>query len=236
MALPDPPLGDGVITLRGFESSDVSTLVEISQDPEISRWTLVPSPYTAHDARAYLARVAEGLTAGTRASFAIVDADDARMLGTAGLMAIDHALSRAEIGYSLAARARGLGAASRAVQLLAAWAFGALGPSGASSCTSTRTTSHRRRSPREPRPIASPRPWYSVPRQHTSPTTSTSRARTTAQLSAAGSRRVAPTMPRTAPRLSRRLTSASRRRCRRRRAPRLPLAGEVHSRPYGAVL
>jgi hypothetical protein len=71
LALPDPPLSDGVVTLRGFEPSDVSALVEICQDPEIPRWTLVPSPYTARDARGYLRRVAEGLAAGTRASFAI---------------------------------------------------------------------------------------------------------------------------------------------------------------------
>jgi RimJ/RimL family protein N-acetyltransferase len=125
--LPDPPLSDGVVTLRGFESSDVRAIVEICQDPEIPRWTLVPSPYTADDARAYLARVAEGLAAGTRAAFAIVDAGDGRMLGTVALVAIDRALGCAEIGYTLAAAARGRGAASRAVRLLAGWAFGALG-------------------------------------------------------------------------------------------------------------
>ena len=125
--LPDRPLRDDVVALRGFESADVAALVEICQDPEIPRWTLVPSPYGETEARAYLARVAEGLAAGTRASFAIVDANDGRLLGTAGLMAIDRALGCAEIGYMLAANARGRGAASRSVQLLAGWAFGTLG-------------------------------------------------------------------------------------------------------------
>lgn len=127
LVLPDPPLGDGVIRLRGFESTDVAPIVEICQDPEIPRWTLVPSPYGEDDARDYLARVADGLAAGTRASFAIVDANDGRLLGTAGLHAIDRALGCAEIGFMLAADARGRGAASRAVQLLAGWAFGPLG-------------------------------------------------------------------------------------------------------------
>jgi RimJ/RimL family protein N-acetyltransferase len=126
LALPDPPLSDGVVMLRGFAPSDVPALVEICQDPEIPRWTLVPTPYTADDARGYLERGTDGLAAGTRASFAIVDADEGRMLGTAGLMAIDHGLRCAEIGYTLAAPARGRGAASRAVQLLAGWAFGPL--------------------------------------------------------------------------------------------------------------
>jgi RimJ/RimL family protein N-acetyltransferase len=127
LALPDPPLTDGVITLRGFESSDVATIVEICQDPEIPRWTLVPSPYGQPEGREYLARVADGLAAGTRASFAVTDADDGRMLGTAGIMAIDRALSCGEIGYMLAAPARGRGAAARAVRLLVDWAFGPLG-------------------------------------------------------------------------------------------------------------
>lgn len=127
LVLPDPPLGDGVITLRGFESTDVAPIVEICQDPEIPQWTLVPSPYGADEAREYLARVAEGLAAGTQASFAIVDADDGRLLGTTSLMAIDRASRCAEIGYILGAHARGRGAASRAVRLLVEWAFGPLG-------------------------------------------------------------------------------------------------------------
>jgi len=67
--------------------------------------------------------VSAGLAAGTRASFAIVDVHDGCVLGTADLMAIDHALGCCEIGYILAAPARGRGAASRAVELLAGWAF-----------------------------------------------------------------------------------------------------------------
>ena len=127
LTLPDPPLGDGVITLRGFESTDVAPIVEICQDPEIPRWTLVPSPYGDDEARDYLARVADGLADGTRASFAVVGGNDGRPLGTAGLMAIDWGSGCAEIGYMLAAHARGRGAASRAVRLLAGWAFGPLG-------------------------------------------------------------------------------------------------------------
>ena len=43
LKLPEPPLSDGVIALRGFEPCDIDRLVEICQDPHISRWTLVPS-------------------------------------------------------------------------------------------------------------------------------------------------------------------------------------------------
>jgi RimJ/RimL family protein N-acetyltransferase len=128
LALPDPPLSDGVIALREFESTDVAALVAACQDPEIPRFTLVPSPYTEEHARAWLRRVADGRAAGARMTFAIVDAPagDA-LLGAAGLNVIDHAQRTADVGYWLAAPARGRGVATRAVELIAAWSFDTLG-------------------------------------------------------------------------------------------------------------
>jgi len=128
LTAPDPPLSDGVVALRGFEPADVDALVEACQDPEIPRFTLVPSPYTAQHARDWLQRVADGCAAGTRMTFAIVDAPAGDvLLGAAGLNVIDWDQRAADVGYWLAAPARGRGVASRAVQLVAGWAFGALG-------------------------------------------------------------------------------------------------------------
>ncbi|HVF77460.1 MAG TPA: GNAT family N-acetyltransferase, partial [Solirubrobacteraceae bacterium] len=126
--LPFPPLADGVVALRGFESSDVPALAAACQDPQISRFTLVPSPYGEDDARAYLQRVADGRAAGTSASFAIVgDGDPGALLGTAGLNVIDWAARAADVGYWLTAPVRGHGLATRAVELLVVWAFDSLG-------------------------------------------------------------------------------------------------------------
>ena len=128
LALPDPPLSDGVAALRPWTAADVPALVEACQDPEISRRTLVPTPYTEADARGYLQRVAAGWQDGARASFAVVDAaDHGAPLGAAGLEAIDWDQLAADVGYWLAAPARGRGFATRAVELLAGWAFGTLG-------------------------------------------------------------------------------------------------------------
>src|SRR3954466_5430595 len=66
-------LSDGVITLRRAAEADVPALVAACQDPEIPRWTAVPSPYTEADARAFLTTLPEE-------RFLIVDADD-RLLG-----------------------------------------------------------------------------------------------------------------------------------------------------------
>jgi RimJ/RimL family protein N-acetyltransferase len=125
---PDPPLSDGVVALRSWTAADVPALVQACQDPEIPRWTLVPSPYGEADARAYLKRVADGWDAGARATFAVVDAaDPAALLGAVGLHAIEWGRRVADVGYWIAAPARGRGAATRAVDLLAGLAFGTLG-------------------------------------------------------------------------------------------------------------
>jgi RimJ/RimL family protein N-acetyltransferase len=128
LALPDPPLSDGVIALRAFESTDVAALVEACQDPEIPRFTLVPRPYTEDHARSWLRRLAVGRAAGTQMAFAIVEAPaGAALLGAVGLNVIDREQRAADVGYWLAAPARGRGVATRAVVLVAAWAFDALG-------------------------------------------------------------------------------------------------------------
>lgn len=124
LALPDPPLSDGVVVLRGFEASDIDAL----QDPEIPRWTLVPSPYGTQDARDYMRCMNTGRAKGLRRSLAIVEAADPRaLLGSVALNPIDWKQRAADVGYWLAADARGRGAATRAVELLAQWAFGTLG-------------------------------------------------------------------------------------------------------------
>jgi RimJ/RimL family protein N-acetyltransferase len=128
IALPDPPLSDGVVALRAYTDADVPALVEICQDPEIPRWTLVPSPYGEVEARDFMLRVAEGHATGTRVTFAIAAADEpAALQGSVGLQAIDWDVRAADVGYMLGSRARGRGLATRAVELVAGWAFGTLG-------------------------------------------------------------------------------------------------------------
>ncbi len=128
IAFADPPLSDGVVTLRPHRPADAPRLVEICQDPEIPRWTLVPSPYGEADARAFLRSSDEDRSAGRRAVLAITEDDaDGRLVGNAGLQAIDWRLRAADVGYLLAADARGRGLATRAVGLICGWAFDGLG-------------------------------------------------------------------------------------------------------------
>jgi ribosomal-protein-alanine N-acetyltransferase len=108
-------LEDGDVALRPFVDADVTAIVAACQDPEIPRWTSVPSPYTEEDARRFLAGAPNAY------SFAVVDAADDKLLGCVGYQLLNH--SRATFGYWVAREARGRGVATRALRLLSRWAL-----------------------------------------------------------------------------------------------------------------
>jgi RimJ/RimL family protein N-acetyltransferase len=119
-----PTLTDGVVTVRPRRESDIPAVVAACQDPEIPRWTRVPSPYTVEDARRFFAIAETEAAAGEGLALAVADAED-RLIGTVGLMGIDG--ERGEIGYWTAAAARGRGVTTRAVVLVRDWAHATLG-------------------------------------------------------------------------------------------------------------
>ena len=120
-------LSDGVVSFRAWCREDVPWLVEVCQDPEIPRWTAVPSPYGEADARGFVAAQEDRRSAGEAAPFAIVSAADGELLGSLDVTMHDWRNGRAEIGYWIAAPARGRGVALRSVALAARWSFASLG-------------------------------------------------------------------------------------------------------------
>ena len=124
---PDPPLSDGVITLRAKTVRDADALTAACQDPEIPRWTLVPVPYRRADALTWLAATELELDAGLAIDWLAVDAADDGLLASIALMGIDRERHTGEIGYWVAREARGRGVATRAVRLVRDWAASELG-------------------------------------------------------------------------------------------------------------
>jgi RimJ/RimL family protein N-acetyltransferase len=110
-------LKDGVISLRPWRARDAAAIVDcIDGDEEISRWLdQVPQPYTAADARSYIAGVSEQ-------AFAVTDAETGRVLGSIGVR-WNETRDVGEIGYWVRADARGRGVITRALALVSRFAF-----------------------------------------------------------------------------------------------------------------
>ena len=123
---PDPPLSDGVITLRAKTRADVDVLVALCQDPAIAQWTRVPSPYTRQDAEAWIAAGELEVQLGTGIDWLAED-EESDVVASVGLQHIRADERIGEIGYWVAAHARGRGIAARGVRLVTEWALGDLG-------------------------------------------------------------------------------------------------------------
>jgi RimJ/RimL family protein N-acetyltransferase len=125
LAPPDPPLTDGVVTLRAWRDADADAIVRMMDEPEIARWTRAPSPYKESDAIAWLATHPVLLRRRTELPLAITDADSGELIGSIGLRFPED--GRGEFGYLVSAGARRRGVAERALRLYARWAFDELG-------------------------------------------------------------------------------------------------------------
>ncbi|MGC5256306.1 GNAT family N-acetyltransferase [Gordonia sp. DT218] len=118
---PDVPvLTDGVVTLRAHRSTDVGRIVEMATDPQMIRWTRVPTPYARGDAEQFaLADIPRGWDEGTAMGWAIDHGD--RYVGNVDIRG---AGAIADIGFALHPDARGLGVMQHSVRLAVDHAFG----------------------------------------------------------------------------------------------------------------
>ena len=116
-------LSDGIVRLRLPADADVARIVEACRDPEIARYTTVPSPYRPSHTVEWMHRGLAGLAAGTDLHTVIAEADGADVLGTISLHEINRSASRCVAGYLTAPWARRRGVAGRALHLVCGYAF-----------------------------------------------------------------------------------------------------------------
>jgi RimJ/RimL family protein N-acetyltransferase len=121
---PVPPLDDGVIALRPFLDEDVPELVEALADPEVSRWTTIPFPYSEEDGRAWVKLADELWRKGAETSFAVTEAATGRLVGGIGMGV---RAGNGTFGYWIREDARGRGLAPAALRLLCRWAVDEVG-------------------------------------------------------------------------------------------------------------
>lgn len=134
------------VVLTPFTSDEVDRVRELCQDPEIPRWTPIPSPYLQEHAEAFVhghARAGweefergaiDWVNPGPEVTWGVRVGEGTPLEGLWGAIGLKrHGESRLEIGWWLGADARGLGIIRAAVALLTELALDADGPIRASS-------------------------------------------------------------------------------------------------------
>ncbi|MCE3551058.1 GNAT family N-acetyltransferase [Pseudonocardia sp. RS11V-5] len=120
-----PVLTGAQVRLRPWTPDDADAVFAACQDAEIQRWTTVPSPYSYDDAVGYVTTFAPQAWQQGDAVFAIVDTATGSPVGSIGAHGVRG--GTAEIGYWVAAAARGRGLARDALRTLARWCLREVG-------------------------------------------------------------------------------------------------------------
>jgi RimJ/RimL family protein N-acetyltransferase len=127
LPLPLSPLADELVLLRRWDKSDIPAMLAAFEDAWFQRFSDW-APADAEAARAYQAKAERDRRRGRGIDQAVVRVESpGLLLGGASLHDVDLHQGTGAVGFWLVPAARGQGAASRAVRLIAGWAFAELG-------------------------------------------------------------------------------------------------------------
>ncbi|MEU5049793.1 GNAT family N-acetyltransferase [Streptomyces sp. NPDC021096] len=119
------------LVLRPFTSADVLAVHAACQDPDIPRYTGVPSPYTPEDARVFVEEACpRDWAEDSTYTFGVFTRDGERLAGSMSLVRLAQLRAperQAELGYWTAKEQRGRGYTVEAAHEVIRWAFEDLG-------------------------------------------------------------------------------------------------------------
>ena len=122
----DVTLQTARLDLRPLEPAHTDAVFAMRSDTRVQRYGSHPPWTERQTAVDYIARNMQAMATGEHAQFAIVRREDAAMIGTCTLYAIDVPCRRADVGYALLPSTWGRGYANEAVTRLLDWGFGEL--------------------------------------------------------------------------------------------------------------
>ncbi|MDX3849041.1 GNAT family N-acetyltransferase [Streptomyces sp. AK02-01A] len=113
------------LRLRAFTADDTDLVYAVCQDPDIQRWTTIPSPYERRHAEDFTGRlVPDGWRNDTEYTFAVQPRDGGPVVAA---ISLHHPRSGTwEVGFWTAKEHRGRGYMAEAMTALAHFAFTAL--------------------------------------------------------------------------------------------------------------
>ncbi|MFJ9752679.1 GNAT family N-acetyltransferase [Streptomyces chartreusis] len=110
------------LLMRAVGQKDADTVYEAAQDPDIQRWTTIPSPYLREHARSFTEElVPEGWQNGSMFTWGLFLPEGEDLVGMLGLTM--RSMSEAEVGFWGTKEHRGNGYVTEAVLAAARWAF-----------------------------------------------------------------------------------------------------------------
>lgn len=125
-----PTLRHGLMTLRPARESDIEEIYAACQDPLIPRFTTVPSPYTLTHAKFFIEEQEPARFASKSELLFVITHGYEGEENFCGLISF-HSVSlgnhAAEIGYWIAAPARGKGIGSAAARMITEYGFQTMG-------------------------------------------------------------------------------------------------------------
>ncbi|MFF1721015.1 GNAT family N-acetyltransferase [Streptomyces sviceus] len=110
------------LLLRPPTSRDTETVLDAVQDPDILRWTTIPSPYLVEHAQSFTEQLAPaGWANDTMFTWGLFLPEGEDLVGMLGLTM--RSAGTAEIGYWATKKHRGNGYVTEAVRAASHWAF-----------------------------------------------------------------------------------------------------------------
>lgn len=125
-----PTLRHGLITLRPVRESDIEEIYEACQDPLIPRFTTVPSPYTLTHAKFFVEEQEPARFASKSELLFVIThgyEGEEKFCGLVSFHSVSLGNHVAEIGYWIAAPARGKGIGSTAAKMITEYGFQTMG-------------------------------------------------------------------------------------------------------------